>query len=215
MNPVAFKGLETDSRLFTSRVMSENNIKFMFTTAMHPQREFDNFLSMHGDAVRKVSLRCKDVKGIHAKAVAKGATSVKAPYEESEEGCGTIIRAILLCPESDVELELIDRSQWDTKKRFLPGYDTVPNTGPDGMPDPQLQFIDHLVHNYPLGRMASAAEWFFKHLDFFRFWNIDDTLMHTEYSALNSTVVSDWHEKVKMPINEPSLSARKKSQIQE
>jgi 4-hydroxyphenylpyruvate dioxygenase len=79
MSPIAFKGLETDSRLFTSRVMSQNKIKFMFTTAMHPQREFDNFLSLHGDAVRKVSLLCKDVPGIHDKAMAKGATSVHKP----------------------------------------------------------------------------------------------------------------------------------------
>lgn len=79
MKPVAFKGLETNSRLFTSRVMSENKINFMFTTAMHPQREFDDFLSKHGDAVRKVSLLCRDVAGIHNKAMSKGATSVAMP----------------------------------------------------------------------------------------------------------------------------------------
>lgn len=121
----------------------------------------------------------------------------------------------MLCPESDVELELIDRSKWDTSRKFLPGFVSVATSAMDTMPDPNLAWIDHLVHNYPLGRMSAAAEWFFKNLDFFRFWNIDDTLMHTEYSALNSTVVADWHERVKMPINEPSLNARKKSQIQE
>lgn len=38
--------------------------------------------------------------------------------------------------------------------------------------------------------------------------------MHTEYSALNSVVVADYDEVIKMPINEPA-KGKKKSQIQE
>lgn len=38
--------------------------------------------------------------------------------------------------------------------------------------------------------------------------------MHTAYSALNSIVVTNWDETIKMPINEPALGKRK-SQIQE
>ena len=38
--------------------------------------------------------------------------------------------------------------------------------------------------------------------------------MHTEYSALNSIVVTNWDETIKMPLNEPA-PARRKSQIQE
>lgn len=38
--------------------------------------------------------------------------------------------------------------------------------------------------------------------------------MHTEFSALRSTVMADWDEVVKMPINEPA-KGKKKSQIQE
>lgn len=52
--------------------------------------------------------------------------------------------------------------------------------------------------------MVPAAEFYEKHLDFHRFWSVDDTIMHTEYSSLNSIVVSDYDEKVKMPINEPA-----------
>ena len=52
--------------------------------------------------------------------------------------------------------------------------------------------------------MTPAADWYEKHLDFHRFWSIDDTLLHTEYSSLNSIVMSDFDEKVRMPINEPA-----------
>lgn len=39
-------------------------------------------------------------------------------------------------------------------------------------------------------------------------------MIHTEYSALRSIVVTDFDENVKMPINEPAVGKRK-SQIQE
>ena len=53
-----------------------------------------------------------------------------------------------------------------------------------------------------------------KNLLFHRFWSIDDDLMHTEYSSLRSTVVTNFSETIKMPINEPAPGKRK-SQIQE
>lgn len=62
--------------------------------------------------------------------------------------------------------------------------------------------------------MEAVASWYEKMLDFHRFWSIDDKMLHTEYSALRSVVVSDFDEKIKMPINEPAAGMRK-SQIQE
>lgn len=62
--------------------------------------------------------------------------------------------------------------------------------------------------------MEPVAEWYEKMLDFHRFWSVDDTMMHTEYSALRSVVVADFDEVVKMPINEPA-NGKRKSQIQE
>jgi 4-hydroxyphenylpyruvate dioxygenase len=62
--------------------------------------------------------------------------------------------------------------------------------------------------------MEPVAEWYEKYLDFHRFWSVDDSMVHTEYSALRSTVMTDFDEKVKMPINEPAPGKRK-SQIQE
>jgi 4-hydroxyphenylpyruvate dioxygenase len=47
-------------------------------------------------------------------------------------------------------------------------------------------------------------------LDFHRFWSADDSMIHTEFSALRSIVVADFDENVKMPINEPA-AAKKKS----
>jgi len=52
-------------------------------------------------------------------------------------------------------------------------------------------------------------------LVFHRFWSVDDSIMHTDFSALRSVVVTNWEETVKMPINEPAAgSKRAVSQIQ-
>ena len=50
-------------------------------------------------------------------------------------------------------------------------------------------------------------------LQFHRFWSVDDSVIHTQYSSLRSIVVSNEQETIKMPINEPA-SGKKKSQIQ-
>jgi 4-hydroxyphenylpyruvate dioxygenase len=51
-------------------------------------------------------------------------------------------------------------------------------------------------------------------LDFHRYWSVDDSMIHTEYSSLRSIVMADFDENIKMPINEPAAGIRK-SQIQE
>lgn len=62
--------------------------------------------------------------------------------------------------------------------------------------------------------MEPVAEWYVRCLMFHRFWSVDDSQIHTDYSALRSIVVSNYEETVKMPINEPA-NGKKKSQIQE
>lgn len=82
------------------------------------------------------------------------------------------------------------------------------------LPKIDLKFIDHIVGNQPDLEMESVAEWYVRCLMFHRFWSVDDSQIHTEYSALRSIVVTNYEETVKMPINEPA-NGKKKSQIQE
>jgi len=103
------------------------------------------------------------------------------------------------------------------KEFFLPGYISkedikdplVDVTAPVG-----LAFIDHVVGNQPNLQMESIVKWYEEKLKFHRFWSVDDSQIHTEFSALRSIVVTDYEERVKMPMNEPA-EGRKKSQIQE
>lgn len=62
--------------------------------------------------------------------------------------------------------------------------------------------------------MEPVVDWYVRCLMFHRFWSVDDSQIHTEYSALRSIVVTNYEETIKMPINEPA-NGKKKSQIQE
>ena len=62
--------------------------------------------------------------------------------------------------------------------------------------------------------MDNVCDWYAKSLKFHKFWSVDDSQMHTEYSALSSVVMTNFNETIKMPINEPAKGMRK-SQIEE
>lgn len=62
--------------------------------------------------------------------------------------------------------------------------------------------------------MEITAQWYEKKLQFHRFWSVDDSQIHTEYSALRSIVMTNYEETIKIPINEPAPGKRK-SQIAE
>lgn len=74
--------------------------------------------------------------------------------------------------------------------------------------------MDHVVGNQDWHQMVPVTEWYKEKLGFKRFWSVDDKQIHTEYSALNSIVMTDVDEKIKMPINEPA-KGKKVSQIEE
>ena len=97
---------------------------------------------------------------------------------------------------------------------FLPGFVKHPKNDKinDLLPPIKFEFVDHVVGNQALGEMEPITSWYEKMLDFHRFWSVDDSMIHTEYSSLKSIVVTDYDENVKMPINEPA-HGRKVSQI--
>ncbi len=53
-----------------------------------------------------------------------------------------------------------------------------------------------------------------KTLNFHRFWSVDDSQIHTEFSSLRAIVVANYEENIRLPINE-SADGKRKSQVQE
>lgn len=217
---LAYKGLETGSREVCSHVVRQNKITYIFTSPLSPKfargcGDVMMDIAVKGDAVKDVAFECDDVRSAYEYAIGRGAKGIREPYDISDD-LGTVTIATL---ESYGECRhsLIQRN--DYKGAFLPGfkYLTWQEAGDpiaDVLPEIGLQRIDHIVGNQPDRQMNLMADWYQDKLGFHRFWSVDDKVMHTQYSALRSTVMADYDEVIKMPLNEPA-AGNKKSQIQE
>lgn len=210
---VAYRGLETGSRDVATHVVQNGKCIMAFSSPYEPtNKEMNEHIAKHGDGVRDVAFLVDDAAGIYEKAISRGAKGVKAPTKLSDEH-GTVIMAQLQT-YGDTVHSMIQRV--DYKGCFLPGYKPHPMKDPinSKFGVPEFICIDHVVGNQPLNEMTPTADWYEKMLDFHRFWSVDDTILHTDYSSLKSIVVTDFDENIKMPINEPA-KGKKKSQIQE
>jgi len=210
---LAYRGLETGSRDVATWVVKQNDIIFAFSSPLNPTKnELGERIAIRGDAVKDIAFAVDDVRKIYAKAIERGAKSVLAPTELKDEHGSVWIATIQTY--GDTVHTFVERQNY--KGVFLPGYQPLTHTDPLSslLPSPNVRYIDHIVGNQGDGEMEGVAKWYENVLDFHRFWSVDDKQIHTEYSSLRSIVVTDWDERIKMPINEPA-EGKKKSQIQE
>lgn len=217
--PLAYRGLETGSRQVATHVIKNNEIIFAFSSPLTPvESEMGKRVAIKGDAVKDVAFRVKDCTGLFKKAVEKGAKVVMPPTEFKDDNGRAIVCTV--GTYGDTVHSFVERDEYTGP--FLPGYvkhDKFFKSDPllartnTALPT-GLAFVDHIVGNQPDLRMEEASNWYEHTLNFHRFWSVDESILHTEYSALRSIVMADPDEKIKMPINEPAPGKRK-SQIQE
>jgi len=215
--PVCFKNLTTGDRDFATHVVKQGNIFLSFSCPLQPDMDcstpHSKHQARHGDGVRDVAFSVDDCKAIFDAAVANGSKVVKDLATQKDE-FGTMITATIQTYGDTVHTFV---QNVDYTGCFMPGFKAVADDyDPIGkiLPDTQLEELDHIVGNQPDLEMSPVEEWYKKMLGFHRFWSVDDSMMHTDYSALRSTVMADESEVIKMPINEPA-KAKRKSQIQE
>jgi 4-hydroxyphenylpyruvate dioxygenase len=210
---IAYSGLETNSRRIVSHVLQHNRIFFVFQSALNPDdSSLGSELVKHGDGVKDLAFTVDDCVGIYNRAVERGAKSVKEPETISDEFGSAILATVQTY--GDTTHTFVERKNYSG--RFLPGYKNVDEedffaklSAPVG-----LELVDHVVGNQPLNAMEPLCQWYEKTLSFHRFWSVDDSVIHTDYSSLKSIVMTDFDEVIKMPLNEPAIGKRK-SQIQE
>ncbi|KAI1388818.1 4-hydroxyphenylpyruvate dioxygenase [Hypoxylon trugodes] len=226
---VAYRGLETGSRYFTSYVVASGDIRFVFTSPIRsyahlPENEFitdaehkllkemHEHLERHGDAVKDVAFEVDNVEGVYHNAVAQGAISVQPPQLQHDKIHGDVLTAVIRT-YGDTTHTLISRRNYTGP--FLPGFQAR-SSPPSTLIRPRVNLsrIDHCVGNQSWNEMASTCGFYERCLSFHRFWSVDDDQICTEYSALRSIVMSSPDDVVKMPINEPA-PGKKKSQIEE
>jgi len=214
--PLAYQGLETGSRKVAAHAVKQRDTIFVFKSAYEPGSEeckvMGAHLVAHGDGVKDVSFTVEDLDGIMEKCKSKGVKVVKDVWSEEDEGGK--VRFATVQTYGDTTHTFVERAGY--KGIFLPGYRAPLHTDAliATLPPTGIYFIDHVVGNQPDLQMEDAAKWYERNLLFHRFWSVDDSQMHTDYSALRSVVMANYEETVKMPINEPAPGKRK-SQIQE
>ena len=213
---IGYKGLETGSREIVSYALRLDKVVFVVQSPLNPtgvtSEVMGAHLTKHGDGVKDVAFDVENCVGIFNAAKSRGAKVVKEPWEETDEN-GTVTFATIQT-YGEVCHTFVERK--DYKGPFLPGYNKPTFDDPllKILPPIGINFIDHIVGNVPDREMVPVADWYTKTLQFHRFWSVDDSQIHTGYSALRSIVMSNYDETVKMPINEPA-DGKRKSQIQE
>src|SRR3990170_707598 len=96
---------------------------------------------------------------------------------------------------------------------FAPGFRKIKNPAAAATGLSLLE-VDHCVGNVELGDMNRFVDYYRDVFGFSQLIHYDDKVIHTEYSALMSKVMTNGNGRIKFPINEPA-TGRRESQIQE
>jgi len=208
--PVAYAGLETGVRDRVSYVMRQHDITIVLTAPLTPEGEIAEHVRLHGDGVRDIAFRVPDAAAAWRETTARGARSAQEPVE-LDGGEDGVLRRSAVWTYGETRHSFIDRR--DYHGPFAPGYRKVkkPARAAEGL---SLLEIDHCVGNVELGDMNRFVDFYRDVFGFAQLIHYDDKVIHTEYSALMSKVMTNGNGRVKFPINEPATGKRK-SQIQE
>jgi 4-hydroxyphenylpyruvate dioxygenase len=206
----AYAGPETGVRHKASYVIEQGDIRLVVSAALDADSPIAAHVRTHGDGVHDLALSVDDARRAYAAAVARGATPVRAPWEE-EDDQGVLVLAQIGTYGQTVHT-FVDRSRYEGP-RLEPGYETDRLPAPPVGPPVGLRAIDHVVGNVEQGRLEDWVRFYAEVLGFAPMQKFSEGQIATEYSALASTVVWDG-KRVVMPINEPA-TGRRKSQIQE
>jgi len=206
MSQLAYAGLETGQRDRASYLLGQNDIRLVITSPLDEGGPVSEHIARHGDGVRDIAFAVEDVDAAFALAVERGARPAVEPRDERDAN-GAVRRAAIHT-YGDTLHSFVDARGYHGP--FLPGFAEQrveePGCG--------LVLVDHIVGNVELGKMNEWADWYRRVFGFHRYITFDDKDISTEYSALQSVVMSDDDHVVKFPINEPA-EGKRRSQIQE
>ncbi len=208
--PVAYAGLETGVRDRASYVLVQNEIRLVLTAPLSPEGELAEHVHQHGDGVHDIAFTVDDAASSWRETTTRGARSYREPTELDGEADGTL-RTSAVHTYGEVVHSFVERGAYQGV--FAPGYRRIkkPARHAEGL---SLLEIDHCVGNVALGDMNRFVDYYRDVFGFSQLIHYDDKVIHTEYSALMSKVMTSGNGRVKFPINEPATGKRK-SQIQE
>ena len=113
-------------------------------------------LIKHGDGVKDIAFTVEDTKAIYEYAMKNGATSVREPYELSDEKGSVWLATVKTY--GDTTHTFVECKRYNGV--FLPGYNPHPYTEALNkvLPPVKLDRVDHIVGNQPDLEMESAVQ---------------------------------------------------------
>jgi 4-hydroxyphenylpyruvate dioxygenase len=212
MDLVAYSGPETGNRDHVAYVLTSGSVRFVVKGGVDPRSVLLDHHRKHGDGIIDIALEVPDVDRCIKHAETFGATVLEQPHDVTDEH-GTV-RVGAIATYGDTRHTLVDRSRYDGP--YLPGYVERRSAFVKraGAPRRLFQALDHVVGNVELGRMDEWVEFYRRVMGFTNMAEFIGDDIATDYSALMSKVVANGNHRVKFPLNEPAVAA-KKSQIDE
>jgi 4-hydroxyphenylpyruvate dioxygenase len=204
----AYAGPETGVKDRASYVLSQNKVRLVLTTPLHPGNSMAEHITMHGDGVKVIAITVDDATYSYEETVKRGGISYLEPHTYSDDKGKVVISGIRTYGET-VHL-FVERKNYSGI--FLPGYREWKSTF--NPPSVGLEYIDHCVGNVGWGEMNTWVKYYEQVMGFRNLISFDDKDISTEYSSLMSKVMSNGNGFIKFPINEPA-EGKKKSQIEE
>jgi 4-hydroxyphenylpyruvate dioxygenase len=210
---LGYRGPETGTRDRASYLLQQQKIRIVLTTAITPKAsplaaEIADHVFRHGDGVKDLALWVDDARYAYEEAVKRGAKAIRAP-EVLTDGDGEVVIAAIGTYGETIH-SLIERRNYTGM--FLPGF--RPATPRYAPPEAGLLYVDHCVGNVELGKMDVWVDYYASVMGFRNLLTFDDEDINTEYSSLMSKVMANGNDRIKFPINEPSVG-KKRSQIDE
>ena len=216
MELVAYAGPENGTRDHKAFVLKSGSIRFVLKGAVSPDSPLIAHHAKHGDGVVDISLEVPDVDRCIEQARRAGATVLQEPETVSDEHGSVRIASIATYGET--RHTLVQRSVDGVTYAgpYLPGYEPASSSyvKREGAPKRLFQALDHVVGNVELGKMDEWVGFYNKVMGFVNMAEFIGDDIATDYSALMSKVVANGNHRVKFPLNEPAIAARK-SQIDE
>ncbi|HET7231882.1 MAG TPA: 4-hydroxyphenylpyruvate dioxygenase [Longimicrobium sp.] len=203
--PVARAGLETGMRDRLSILMEQGDIRLVLTSTLDPDSPIGRHAALHGDGVKDVAFRVRNVETAFHTAVTRGARAIAEPTVHEDER-GRVVRATIAAPGDTVH-SLVERQGYDDA--LLPGFEPIVNA-PATVATGCVE-VDHVAVSMEQGQLDGWIQFYKEVLGFHQSHH---EMVWTKHSAMNSKVVEDASGKIKFPIQEPAVNSGK-SQVQE
>ncbi|CAB3400038.1 unnamed protein product [Caenorhabditis bovis] len=196
----------------STSIALKNGTAIVIITSFNGPNKYSKQLIHHGDFIHDVAFRVDYLDPVLENLRQNDIRLLNQGDIETKEG--TVRIATLLADGSDVTHTLYEFKNYHGF--FLPGFSPCEDFEMyRNMPRMSAILMDHVVQNYPIGEMESAAEWYNKTMGLKRFWSIDDKIATSEFSAMSAWLLVNEDHSVQMTLAEGVKGRKGKSQIEE